>query len=179
MITGSARGKNIATVDGLDVRPTTQMVKEAIFSMIQFNVPGAMVLDLFCGSGQMGIEALSRGASFAVFVDNSKASQEITKQNLISTALFKQARVVAMEFLPFLTATKDTFDLAFLDPPYNKGILTLALPLLAEKMAPDGVILCEHESGEEVLQFFGNFYLKKQYNYGRICVTRYEANTED
>lgn len=177
VITGSARGRNIITVEGLDVRPTTQKVKEAIFSTIQFSVPGAMVLDLFCGSGQMGIEALSRGAEFAVFVDNSKKSQEVTKQNLINCDLFKQARVVAMDYKSFLTTTKDTFDIAFLDPPYNKGILNEVLPLIVSKMASNGVILCEFDAGDfgnEILQNVGDFVLKKQYNYGRICVARYE-----
>lgn len=174
VITGSARGRNIITVEGLDVRPTTQKVKEAVFSTIQFNIPSAMVLDLFCGSGQMGIESLSRDAKFAVFVDSSNKSLEITKKNLMETSLFKQARVVMMDYKSFLSTTKDIFDIAFLDPPYSKGILDEALPLLADKMAEKGVILCEHESTEKVLENFGEFTLKKQYNYGRISITRYE-----
>ncbi len=174
VITGVARGKNIITVDGLDVRPTTQRVKEAVFSIIQFDIPCAKVLDLFCGSGQMGIEALSRDAEFAVFVDSSKKSQEVTKQNLISTGLFKKARVVSMDYKGFLTTTKDIFDIAFLDPPYNKGILNEALPLLAEKMSEDGIILCEHEANEDIIESFGGFASKKKYKYGRICISSYK-----
>lgn len=174
VITGSARGRKITTVEGLDVRPTAQKVKEAVFSTIQFAVPGATVLDLFCGSGQMGIEALSRDATLAVFVDSSRKSHEVTKQNLTDCGLFKQSKVVLMDYKAFLNSTKDTFDIAFLDPPYGKGVLDEALPLLAEKMSENGIILCEHEYGEEVLKSFNDFVLKKQYKYGKISVTRYE-----
>lgn len=174
VITGSARGRKIQTVDGLDVRPTAQKVKEAVFSTIQFAVPGATVLDLFCGSGQMGIEALSRDASLAVFVDSSRKSHEVTKLNLTAAGLFKQAKVVLMDYKAFLATTKDSFDIAFLDPPYGKGILNEALPMLADKMAPNGVILCEHEYNEDILKSFNGFVLKKQYKYGKISVTRYE-----
>ncbi|WMJ23607.1 16S rRNA (guanine(966)-N(2))-methyltransferase RsmD [Paludicola sp. MB14-C6] len=174
VITGQARGRILITVDGLDVRPTTQKVKEAVFSIIQFDVPYAKVLDLFCGSGQMGIEALSRDADFCVFVDSSKKSQEVTKQNLVNTNLLKKARVVAMDYKSFLTTTKDTFDIAFLDPPYNKGILPEALPLLVQKMNDSGIILCEHEDNEEIPTQVGNFKLFRQYHYGRICISTYK-----
>ena len=87
VITGSARGRVLLPVAGMDVRPTTDKVKEAVFSAIQFEVEGARVLDLFCGSGQMGIEALSRGAQSCVFVDSSRASQDVTKKNLTTTGL--------------------------------------------------------------------------------------------
>ncbi len=174
VITGVARGRSLITVEGTDiVRPTAQKVKEAVFSVIQFDVPYAKVLDLFCGSGQMGIEALSRDADFCVFVDSSKKSQEVTKQNLINTGLFKKARVVAMDYKAFLSTTKDKFDIAFLDPPYNQNILDEALPLLADKMNDNGIILCEHDSIENVPESFGNFKLKKRYNYSRICITSY------
>ena len=102
VVTGIARGRVLATVEGLDVRPTSQKVKEAVFSSIQFEVEGARVLDLFCGSGQMGIEALSRGAASCTFVDLDRRSIEVTKRNLTASGLFSLSRVVQMDYLSFL-----------------------------------------------------------------------------
>lgn len=179
VITGQARGRKLITVEGMDVRPTTDKVKESVFNIIQFDVPCAKVLDLFCGSGQMGIEALSRDADFCVFVDSSKKSQEVTKQNLANTNLYKKARVVAMDYQSFLTTTKDTFDIAFLDPPYHKNILPNALSLLVDKMNENGIILCEHEDDEEIPQEVGKFRRVKQYHYGRICISAYINNSDE
>lgn len=174
VITGSARGRKIITVEGTEiVRPTTQMVKEAIFSAISSAIPSAKVLDLFSGSGQLGIEALSRDASLAVFVDNNKKSHDITKQNLVNTGLFPRSRVVLTDYKSFLIGTKDLFDIAFLDPPYNNKILDEALPLLAPKMAENGIIICEHETKEVVPDEFEGFVIKKRYKYGRISITSY------
>ena len=97
VITGTARGRKLNTLEGLDVRPTTDQVKEAMFSIIQFEVEGAAVLDLFAGSGQLGIEALSRGARLAVFVEQSRKAQEVVRQNLLATKLAEHSRVTAME----------------------------------------------------------------------------------
>ena len=121
VITGSARGRKLKTLEGVDVRPTTDRVKEAVFSIVQFDVQGAAVLDLFAGSGQMGIEALSRGAKLAVFVDSSKRSLEVVRDNLKTTGLAPSSRVVTMDYKSFLAGTRDQFDIAFLDPPYHQG----------------------------------------------------------
>ena len=102
VIAGSAKGRKLKTLEGLDVRPTTDKVKEAIFSAIQFDLPGAVVLDLFAGSGQMGIEALSRGAETAVFVDRSARSLQMTKENLESVQLAAQAQLHQAEAQSFL-----------------------------------------------------------------------------
>ncbi len=173
VITGRARGRVLEAVEGLDVRPTAVKVKEAIFSSINFEIEGATVLDLFCGSGQMGIEALSRNARFCVFVDNAKNSQEVTKKNLVSTGLFEKARVVAMDYKSFLETTKELFDIAFLDPPYSKGFAQEVLPLLVLKMSEAGVILVEHEKSDELPQEVADFKRVKQYNYSRISVSAY------
>lgn len=173
VITGSARGRRLITLDGLDVRPTTDMVKEAMFSIIQFEVEGAMVLDLFAGSGQLGIEALSRGARFAVFVDQSRDSQNVVRENLQNTGLAKASRVAAMDSLAFLRTTKDTFDIALLDPPYHKGLIGEALPLLSPHMSEGGIILCESSREEELPDEAGRFCKKKEYRYGKIKLTAY------
>lgn len=179
VITGTARGRKLKTLEGNDVRPTTDRVKEAIFSTIQFEVQGAKVLDLFAGSGQMGIEALSRGAKLAVFVDHSKRSLEVVRENLKSTGLAVGSRVVTMDYKAFLAGCHDRFDIAILDPPYLQGILQEALPLVAERMESSGVILCEHPKGEELPETVVDFKKVKQYNYGKIVVTAYRAVSEE
>lgn len=179
VITGSARGRVLEAVEGLEVRPTTDKVKEAVFSSIQFEVEGAKVLDLFCGSGQMGIEALSRGAGFCVFVDSSKRSVEVTKKNLMSTNLFKSSRVAAMDYKAFLMSTKEVFDIAFMDPPYSKGLINEALTLMEQHMSESGVILCEHDRKDELPSSLEKFVKVKEYNYGRIAVSAYRLKSEE
>ena len=102
VITGEARGRKLKTLEGLDVRPTTDRVKEGLFNIIQFDLPCARFLDLFGGSGQIGIEALSRGAEYAVFVDESRAAQQVMKENLQTTGMFQKSKVVSMEAKAFL-----------------------------------------------------------------------------
>ncbi len=179
VITGTARGRKLAALEGVEVRPTTDMVKEAMFSILQFEVEGANVLDLFAGSGQLGIEALSRGARACVFVDSSRDSQNITRQNLQHTGLSSAARVAAMDYAAFLRSTKDTFDIALLDPPYKKGLAADALPLLVDKMSPGGAILCETRKGEPMPERVGEFAIHRTYRYGKIALTLYRRAEEE
>ena len=179
VITGIARGRKLRTREGTDVRPTTDMVKEAVFSTVQFEIQSANFLDLFAGSGQMGIEALSRGAKLAVFVDQSRQAAEVVRENLKSTGLTGGSRVVMMDCKSYLAGCRDSFDIAFLDPPYGQGILQEVLPLLVPHMAPGGVILCEHPKGEELPERVVDFAIRKQYNYGKIAVTAYRAASEE
>lgn len=173
VITGSARGRRLKTLEGLEVRPTTEKVKEAVFSAIQFEVEGSRFLDLFAGSGQMGIEALSRGAREAVFVDNTRNSIEVIKQNLQTTELMQNAVILNSDAYSFLNMTSQPFNIAYLDPPYNRGILDKILPLLATKMAKGGVILAETAMGESIPEMVGDFKITKTYRYGKIAVTVY------
>ena len=175
VITGTARGRKLWTLEGQAVRPTTDMVKESMFSIIQFEVEGANALDLFAGSGQLGIEALSRGAKFCVFVDSSRQAQEVVRENLAATGLHKQARVAAMEAGAFLASTAETFDLAFLDPPYNQDQIPAVLDALAGKMSRNGVILCETDRKEDLPEQAGNFRLHKTYRYGKTKITTYRC----
>ena len=124
VIAGSARGRRLKTLEGMDVRPTTDKVKEAIFSAIQFDLPDAAVLDLFAGSGQMGIEALSRGAERAWFVEQNKAAADCIRQNLKFTKLEQQAVLLPMEAHAALQSLQgqEPFDCIFMDPPYDKGL---------------------------------------------------------
>lgn len=178
VITGTAKGKKLKTLDGLDVRPTSEKVKESIFSIIQFELEGAKFLDLFAGSGQIGIEALSRGAEMCVFVDSNRESQAIIKENLQNTSLFQKSRVVAMDSIAYLDRMTDVFDIAFLDPPYNKGFLQKALPKIVEKIKSHGIIICEHEKNDILPTEVGNFEIFRTYSYGRISLTTYRKKED-
>ena len=181
VITGTARGTLLAAPNGLDTRPTGDKVKESIYSIIQFDVPGARVLDLFAGSGQLGIEALSRGAESAVFVEKNPIAVKCIVSNLEKTKLTEGATVVKQHALSFLQTTGHMFDIALLDPPYMSSNLNEALPLLAEHMSPQGIILCETCEEHEMPESFENFSLKKEYRYGKTKLYLYtvrEGNKE-
>ena len=178
VISGSAGGKSIETLSGSDiVRPTSDRVKEGIFSSIQFMTQGSKFLDLFAGSGQMGIEALSRGAKSAVFVDISKASISVIKQNLIKTDLADRAVVINSDSVSFISSCSDKFDIIFLDPPYRKGLLQSALPHAARLTNENGRIICESPVDEELPESVGEFVIYKKYRYGKIKISAYVHRT--
>lgn len=181
VITGTARGRRLKTLDGSDiVRPTADKVKEAMFSIVQFDLEDAVVLDLFAGSGQLGIEALSRGAAKAYFVDSSPASIGVIRENLQHTQLEENAVVVNMPNSAFLRTTPAKFDIAFLDPPYGKKLIQRSLPALTERMSDNGIIVCEHESDCRLQESENGFLISKVYNYGKISLTVYRKDvTED
>lgn len=179
VITGSARGRRLKSPEGADVRPTADKVKEAVFSVVQFDIDGSAVLDLFSGSGQMGVEALSRGAKSCVFVDSSRDSIGITKENVSAAGFRNQATVVTADSASYLRMCRNTFDLAFLDPPYGKGLLEQTLPLLCGHMSDRGIVLCEHEKGLVLPENIGKLFKRRLYRYGKVEVTVYRTNTED
>ena len=174
VITGSARGRVLETLKGSDiVRPTTDKVKEAIFSSIQFEIEGRDFVDVFAGSGQMGIEALSRGAKSALFLDSSKKAAAVIERNLKVTNLQQFAEIVTADSLAYLRNTPREFDVAFLDPPYNTGILQETLPIIAQRMKKTGVIICESALSDKILQKYYKFTLDRERNYGKIKVSTY------
>ena len=172
VITGSARGRKLEQLSGDDVRPTTDRVKEAVFSIIQFDIEGRRFLDLFAGSGQMGIEALSRGAAEAVFVDNRRESIEIVKRNLASTKLI-HGKVIQSDSISFLNTSRGTFDFRFLDPPYGTGLLQSALSKAEKSMNKTGLIICEYPIGEDLPEKLSDFVRYRDYKYGKIGITTY------
>lgn len=178
VITGSARGRKLCSVPGNDTRPTSEMAKEAVFSILHNEVPQARVLDLFAGSGQMGIEALSRGAAHVVFVDKSPAARDVIRENLKLTGFAVSATVLMADFAGYLSTNREKFDIAFLDPPYGKGYAAAALEALAEHMQDGGVILCECERTEEVPQSAGGFTAVRSYKYGKIKMTQYRKRED-
>ena len=176
VITGEARGRRLVTLEGEDVRPTTDRVKEGMFNIIQFDVEGANVIDLFAGSGQLGIEALSRGAKHCTFVDAANRSVDVVKQNLKTVGFEKRASVFCGDSKMYITLSKDKFDIALLDPPYNKNLIDEVLPAVAEKMTDYGVIICESALDETLPQTAGEFSLYREYRYGKIKLTAYRKN---
>ena len=180
VITGTARGRRLETLPGDATRPTSEKVKESLFSAIQFDIEGRRVLDLFAGSGQLGIEALSRGASGCVFVDKNTEAVQIIRRNLQHTGLAANAQVLGTDATSYLTRPGDRFDLVFLDPPYASELL---LPVL-EKVAPlvndGGIIVCESEDTAALPERMDRFALARTYRFGRVCVWlyRYEPREE-
>lgn len=179
VITGTARGRKLETLSGDDVRPTTDMVKEAVFSIIQFQVQGRMFLDLFAGCGQMGIEAMSRGAKGACFLDMRKDAVAVIRKNLQATGFEDKAQVRCTDSLSFLQAATSKFDVAFVDPPYRKGLCEKALELLPSVMNPGGVILCETALEEELPSSAGEFLLDRTYRYGKIKISTYRRPMDE
>ncbi len=167
VITGVAGGRKLEQLVGDDVRPTTDRVKEAIFSIIQFDIEGRP------GSGQMGIEALSRGAKEAVFVDNRRESIAIVKRNLTTTKLADNAKVVQMDSISYLNIGREKFDFLFLDPPYGTGLLQAALAKAEAVMNKGGLILCESPVAEKLPDCLGEFVKYREYKHGKIKITSY------
>ncbi len=179
IITGTKRGKKLLSLEGESVRPTTDRVKEALFDILQFSLEGRRFLDLFAGSGQIGLEAVSRGAEKVCFVDSSKAALRVVEKNIALTGFSQQSHVFLGDFETFLSATSETFDIAFLDPPYRTGLLERALPLTVKRMAPGGTLICEHPRDEELPERVGAFQKQKTYRYGRILLSVYRKSDKE
>lgn len=173
VITGSARGRKLVTLEGEEVRPTTDKVKESLFNIIQFDVEGSLFLDLFAGSGQIGIEALSRGARGAVFVDKSKKSLDVVRENLKNTKFEKLASVVLSDSISFLKTRNEKYDIAFLDPPYATGLLQSALEQIPGVMKENGIIICELPKGEDLPETVGDFCKNRTYVYSKTVLVTY------
>ena len=172
VITGSARSRKLYEPKDQSVRPTTDMVKEAIFSILQFDVPGRRVLDLFAGTGQLGIEALSRGARECVFVDNSAASLALVRKNLDICGF--QGTVVRSDAASFLKRC-GKFDLVLMDPPYHAGLYADTLDALFsfDILNEGGIILVESMRGESMPEPVPPYTKGKTYSYGKISLTLY------
>lgn len=180
VITGSARGRKLKTLEGLDVRPTSDKVKEGLFSAIQFAVEGRRVLDLFAGSGQLGIEALSRGARSAVFVDRSPKAIAVVKENIKACDMENVSTVTQAESLSYLKTCYESFDLAFVDPPYAIENLDEILNETADHMAVGATICAESARERQLPEEIGSsvrFERFREYNYGKTKITLYRKKT--
>ena len=123
VISGKARGVVLKTPRGSATRPTADRVKEAVFSILQFEIPGSSILDLFGGTGQLGIEALSRGAKQAVFVDARDDACQLIRENLKRTGMESSTKIIRSDYLAYLKCCRESFDIIFLDPPYSEVFL--------------------------------------------------------
>ncbi len=174
VIAGEARGRRLEALPGTDVtRPTMDQVKEAMFSIVQFDLPGARVLDLYAGSGQLGIEALSRGAARCVFLDESREATAVVMRNCKACGVFDRSRVSIGEAGRYLSACHEQFDLVLLDPPFRQGMLEEILPAVERVVAPGGIVLCESEQRLVLPARVGELTLQKQYKYGHVLLWRY------
>lgn len=175
VITGKARGVQLKTPDGMNTRPTTDRVKEALFSIINFEIPGANVLDLFGGTGQLGIEALSRGAEHAVFVDAREDACRLIKENLKRTKMEHSGRVVRSDYLDYLSRCRERFHIILLDPPYAEVFLENALKRITEIdiLESNGIIVAERPLGKELPWDFEGYTRSKDYKYGKTLLTIY------
>ncbi len=173
VITGSARGRKLEALPGTNItRPTTQNVKEAIFSMIQFEIEGKNVLDLFAGSGQLGIEALSRGADTCTFIEKNYSASQIIQKNIEKCGFESISNLITTDAFSFIER-KHNFDIVFVDPPYNFELVPKAVELLIKSINKDGIIICETAFNENIPDFPELFsYRERRYSKTKITVFR-------
>lgn len=167
VITGSAKGVRMDTLEGEATRPTSDRVKQALFNVLQFDIEGRVVLDAFAGSGQLGIEALSRGAKECIFLESNPDAVAVIQKNLKSAKLFSNANLLTVDALAYCKRTSDSFDIVFLDPPYASDFVDQLLPVLTEKMNPGGTIVCETAEGKELPEDVNGFKPIRSQKYGK------------
>lgn len=183
VISGTAKGHKLKTLKGYVARPTSDKVKESLFNIIVEYLADAYVLDLFAGTGNLGIEALSRGARKAVFVDKSEKATDVIRENLVSTKLIDRGVIIKGEVLKVLynlSKEGEKFDIIFLDPPYNKGLLEETLKIIEKEdiLAEGGIIAAERSSGENIPQKIGNLELISDRRYGNTALAFYKQNNK-
>lgn len=176
VITGTARGRKLREPSNMDIRPTTDLVKESIFNIVQFDIEGRRVLDLFAGTGQLGIEALSRGARSATFVDESSEAIKIVRENLEHCKL--QGEAVRNNAVSFLSRC-GKFDLIFLDPPYASELINEVLQKIIkfDILSDGGIIICETSCETDILPLNSPYYVGREYKYGKVKLTLCGKNT--
>ncbi len=178
VITGTARGKKLKELPGMDTRPTTDRVKEGLFNVIQFDIEGRRILDLFAGTGQLGIECLSRGAVHCDFVDSAPAAMKIVKENVTACRLADKATFHQKDFSAFLNGVRGKYDLIFLDPPYASGNLERALKTITaiDIVSGNGIIVCETPVESTLPELPPSYQKTGEYRYGKIKVTLYRRS---
>ena len=173
IISGKFRGAKLLSLKGQSTRPTSDIVKESIFNVIQGHFPCGAVLDLFAGSGALGLESLSRGANCSVFVENSNAAIDIIRKNVAHLKLEpSDFSIVRSDYLTYIKSLNNKFDIIFLDPPYNQGFLTKAIEAIHKHgiLADNGILVIESEVGGEDIEV-ADFEVVTTKKYGRIQVT--------
>ena len=176
VITGTARGRRLKTPEGMDIRPTTDNVKESVFNILQFDIEGRRVLDLFAGTGQLGIECLSRGAKEVVFIDQSRDAVKIIKENLKACGF--SAPVLQQDAISYLNNC-GKFDLIFVDPPYDAGLYVPVLEKInsIDILSEGGIILCESRRETETPEMQAPYGKRKEYRYGKVKLSLYSKES--
>ena len=182
VISGIAKGRVLNSLEGDATRPTTDRVKESIFNIIQFDIEGRRILDLFGGSGQMSIEAVSRGAESAVIAENSKQAAAIIRDNIKKCGFSDKIRIHVGDFAEVLTKS-EKYDVIFLDPPYKSTLLLKALTIIHsfDILSNHGIIVCETDKNAEVPLLSPPYETRKEYIYGKTKITvirKSEGNLE-
>lgn len=179
VITGTAGGVNLKAPEGLQTRPTADRVKQALFNIIQYEICGE-ALDLFAGSGQLGIEALSRGAARAVFVDERRDALDVVRENLRRTRLTERAELVQRDYLSYLNRCRRRFRLIFLDPPYAEKYLENAIKRISEIdiLAEGGIIITERPKEKPLEGTFPGLVRSKDYLYGKTAITLFRREED-
>ena len=169
---GNFKGRKLIENKYDHIRPTTDKVRQALFTKLQFFLPNKKVLDLFCGTGALGIEALSRGASSVLFVDKDFRSVQMTKENLKNLKI--NAKVVKCDAVKYLEVCSEKYDLILLDPPYKSGLYEKILTKISEKdvLNDEGIIVCEHASNDTFN--YSPFTVYDEKKYGNITLTYLE-----
>lgn len=174
IISGKYKGKEILGYQLEGTRPTQDRVKESLFAMIQNEVGEAKVLDLFAGTGNLGLEALSNGARHCTFIDNNPKATQTIKKNIDHLGISQnQVSVITSDYRAFLTQDKESYDIIFLDPPYRYTFLSELLPTLIQqnKVTPAGIVVCEYENGNLDERYQDLVLIKKRkYGYKQIAI---------
>jgi 16S rRNA (guanine(966)-N(2))-methyltransferase RsmD len=163
----------------MDIRPTTDKVKEALFSVLQFDLLGKRVLDLFAGTGQLGLEALSRGAAFVCFTDASRKAIELVKKNITVTGFGDRSKAVLTDAYSFLHSCRETFDIVLLDPPYEKEMCLKAMEALPSVLNDNAIVVCETRPDEPLPDAVGALKLAKTYHYSNIKLSVYRSPEDE
>lgn len=167
-----ARGTNLYSLEGDNTRPTLDRVKESLFNMIQSDIYEAKVLDLFAGSGALGIEALSRGANMATFCDKSHEAVQIIKKNISKTHLEEKAEIIQADYLTCIKRLEQPYDIIFIDPPYKANIATKAVEAILKKnlLSEDGILIIETDEEDRDLKSLEELGIKitDLRRYGRV-----------
>lgn len=175
IIAGTRRGKKLSTLPGEETRPTLERMKQALFSAIQFEIAGRNALDLFAGSGQLGLEALSRGAAACWFNDSNPAALAVVHRNIAACGFENMAKETCIDYrqcVKIIEKEKNRPDLVFLDPPYRRDLAADALGLL-EPLLPAGALVAVETGRDEEFPVFGLF-LRGVYRQGTVKITLLE-----
>ena len=182
IIAGELKGRRLeAPNDSTEIRPTYDRVKEAVFSMVSPYLPGATAADLFSGTGNLGIEAISRGASHVFFGDKSAKSMALTRRNIEHCKIGERCTLIHGDWEQVLRRFKEPVDVFFLDPPYQAGLMVRCIETIdaLSLLSPGGLLIAEHSDKEKLPDKIGRYTVWKEKRYGEIVITIYLYDTEE